>query len=51
MVNYPINTYKEIESNMVCSLPEQTLEIIKALELELNISSVEKKRKAGIKET
>ena len=45
MVNYPINTYKEIESNMVCSLPEQTLEIIKALELELNISSVEKKEK------
>lgn len=49
MVNYPINTYKEIESKMFCSLPESTLEILKTLELELNISSNDKKDKLEYK--
>ena len=43
MVNYSINTYKEIESKMFCSLPESTLETLKALEIELNISKPQNK--------
>jgi len=49
MVNYSINTYKEIESKMFCSLPESTLETLKALELELNISSNDKKERTEFK--
>lgn len=49
MVNYSINTYKEIESKMFCSLPESTLETLKALEIELNISSNDKKERSEFK--